>query len=221
MEHVEIYTRQNENSIFELLDKGRIINKEVYIRLHFGPDADYFVERYRTFVEICEQVLPRPEGIEFPIWGSISKNNCLRPEHNSVVYCLKVPKDQVIYLDGLKWDYVLNYLYVPRNDEDNKRHNQELNRLGFKNGHQLFERYNQGLYPELEAQIVHSWSRVLEIDNWSEFVVQGNLWMIQPEWITRVLHPGEDLLADASRELDLEYEAQLVRERQATREVVY
>ena len=36
----------------------------------------------------------------------------MRAIEKSVVYCLEVPSDQVIYFSSIKWDYVLNNLYI-------------------------------------------------------------------------------------------------------------
>ena len=214
---VDLFTRQHENSIFELIQKGEITNKELYVRLHTGPDAQYFMDRYRTFVEMAEKRVPRPEGTEYPIWGSVTDKFCMKPEYNSICYCLKVPKEEIIYFDGMKWDYVLNYLYIPKDDQDAKAHQKELQALGIQSGHFLFtDRYNC-LYPEMKEKIKASWERIFEIEDWGTFNVQGNIWRIKPEWVVRVLHPGDNLFGPPERPLDLARDAAMIKDRQTKR----
>nr|WP_242862846.1 DUF3841 domain-containing protein [Clostridium sp. C105KSO13] len=40
----------------------------------------------------------------------MSAENCLRPIPGTVVYVLDVPKEQIIYFDSGKWDYVHNHI---------------------------------------------------------------------------------------------------------------
>ena len=62
--------------------------------------------------------MAKPEDVKAPIWCSISPDNCLKPIPDTVVYVLEVPQDQIIYFDDVKWDYVLNRIYLPKDDED-------------------------------------------------------------------------------------------------------
>lgn len=206
METVAIYTRQHENSLYELVNKGYITNKELYVRLHMGQDADYFSERYRTFVKMAEEKVPRPEGIEFPIWGSTSIMNCLRPVDKELVYILDVPKDQVIYFDGLKWDYVLNYLYVPLNDADEERFKKFLKSQQIEHGFFIIKGKYQGLFPEIEAEIKASWPRIFTIDDWNSPFVQANLWRIDASWVRQIIHPGEEMQLDTEVGIDFDRE---------------
>lgn len=195
METVKLYTRQHENSYYELQNKGQMTNKEIYVTLHAGADAPYFRDRYGTFVKMAEKRIPRPEGIEYPIWCSVSKRNCLKPIEKELVYCLSVPKDQVIYFDGTKWDYVLNYLYLPKDDKDKKDFEQLVKKLGVKDEFNFIRGKYAGMFPDVEEKIRKSWERIFDIDDWSDFKVQANLWRIKKEWVRHIVRPGEDLFA--------------------------
>lgn len=214
---VELYTRQHENSIFEIIKKGYMTNKEIYVRLHMKQDANYFMDRYRYFSHLASKIVPRPQGTEYPIWTSISKNNCLKTEYNSLIYCLQVPRDQVVYLDGSKWDYVLNYLYIPKDDEDKKAYRAELKRLNIDNEYKIFKQY-KGYYPEIESKIQASWQRVFDIEAMDEYIIQANIWRIQADWIQRVIHPGDNIFAPPERSLNLQRDADWVKQRQALRQ---
>ncbi|MDO4671056.1 MAG: DUF3841 domain-containing protein [Aerococcus sp.] len=190
---MRLYTRQHKHSLYELERCGRIINKEIYVRLHMAKDADYFSERYRIFVQMAEKRLPRPADSDYPIWCGISKQTALVPDEEQVLYCLNVPDDHLILFDGLKWDYVLNYLYVPLNDADNATFQQDVKALGVSDSFQFFYGRYAHLFPAMEERIANSWERIFTIDSMSPIRTQANLWEIRQEWIEAIIHPGESL----------------------------
>lgn len=195
-ETVKLYTRQNDKTLLELERNGRILNHRVYVEMHFGDIAPLFLESYDWFTKEAEKRVPRPEYAEASIWCSISVENCLKPIPGTVVYVLEVPKDQVVYFDELKWDYVLNRIYIPKDEEDDTAYRRDLKEKGFTSRFEFFEGKYKGQYPEEERRIIESWSRVFEIDNWSVFNVCGNIWEIKKEWIKKVVYPGQPIEGD-------------------------
>lgn len=195
---VNLYTRQHKNSLYELKNKGRITNKEIYIRLHMGDIAGFFTERYRCFVEMAEKIVPRPDYADYPIWCSVSKNNCYKPIEGELVYCLSVPIENVIYFDGGKWDHVLNDIYIPSDQEDEKAYFEEVKALGVKDQFNFISGKYKGMYPDMERKIRDSWIRIFDIDTVNEFVIQANLWEIREEWVRHIVKPGEDLFEIAA-----------------------
>ena len=107
---------------------------------------------------------------------------------------LEVPKDQVIYFDYEKWDYVLNRIYLPKDREDREQYRRHLRELGVVNGFEFFQGRYKGMYPEEERRIRESWERIFDIDRWTIFNVCGNIWEIREEWVLRIVHPGEDVV---------------------------
>ena len=193
METVNLYSRQHENSLYELNTHNLITNKKIYVQLHLGDISDFFLERYDHFVKLAEKRVERPTGVEYPIWCAISKYNCLRAVDKSVVYCLSVPKDEVIFFDGGKWDYVLNNLYIPKDAKDKESYLEAIKRLGVKDEFNFLSGRYKGFYPEIERKIKDSWERIFDIEVWDKFTVQANLWQIKKEWIRHIVYPGEDL----------------------------
>lgn len=190
-ETVRLYTRQNDKTLYQLERDGRILNKKAYIELHFGDIAPLFMESYRWFTREAEKRVPRPEYAEGPIWCSVSAENCLKPVQGTVVYVLNVPKEQVIYFDDSKWDYVLNRIYLPKDEEDDKAYLQNLKDKGFRSRFEFFEGRYKGKYPEEERCIRESWKRVFEIEHRTIFNVCGNIWEIKAEWVKHIVYPGE------------------------------
>lgn len=193
---VRLYTRQNEKTLLSLEKKGRIINERLYVQLHFGPDADLFLDSYDWFTEEASKRLPKPEDVKAPIWCSISTEGCLKVVPGTVVYVLDVPESQVMYFDNLKWDHVLNRIYLPKDDQDAEEYEKHLKKLGVKDGFSFFVGKYKGMFPEEEKKIRESWVRAFDIDNWSPFAVSGNLWEIKEEWVKKIVHEGERIPED-------------------------
>ncbi len=190
---VRLYTRQNDKTLYQLERDGRLINQRVYVELHFGDIAPLFMESYDWFTKEAAKRVPKPDDVKAPLWCSISAKNCLKPIPGTVVYVLEVPEDQVIYFDDVKWDYVLNRIYLPKDKEDEQAYRRHLEEMGITNRFSFFDGPYKGMYPEEEARIKESWKRIFEIDDWTIFNVCGNLWEIKKAWVKQIVHPGEKI----------------------------
>ena len=190
---VRLYTRQNDKTLAQLERDGRIINQRAYVRMHFGDMAQHYLDSYDWFTAEAAKRVPKPDDVTASIWCSISAQNCLKPINGTVVYVLDVPKDKVIYFDEAKWDYVLNRIYIPADEDDRAAYKKHLNALGVQNGFEFFKGRYKGMYPREEERIRESWKRVFDIDNWTIFNICGNIWEIRREWVRQIVHPGEPL----------------------------
>lgn len=190
-ETVKLFTRQNDKTLGQLERDGRIINNRTYVRMHFGDMAQHYLDSYDWFTAEAAKRVPKPDDVQASIWCSIDIRNCLKPIEGTVVYALEVPADQVIYFDEGKWDYVLNRIYLPKDEEDRAAYKKHLAAMGLKNGFEFFSGRYKGFYPEEERRIIESWQRVFEIDKWTIFNVCGNIWEIRKEWVRQIVHPGE------------------------------
>ena len=192
-ETVILYTRQNDKTLAQLEKDGRIINNRLYVRLHFGDMARHYLESYDWFTEEAAKRVPKPEDVQASIWCSVSRSTCLPPIEDTVVYVLEVPADKVIYFDDGKWDYVLNRIYLPKDEADRLAYKKHLEAIGVKNGFEFFQGRYKGFYPEEERRIVESWQRVFDVDGWNTPSICGNIWEIRKEWVRQIVHPGETI----------------------------
>ncbi len=190
---VRLYTRQNDKTLHQLERDGRIINQRAYVEMHFGDIAPLFMESYDWFTKEAAKRVAKPEDVHAPIWCSISVDNCLKPIPGTVIYVLEVPEEQVMYFDDVKWDYVLNRIYLPKDEEDAAAYKQHLKDIGVENGFEFIQGRYKGKYPEEERKIRESWLRCFEIDNWTIFNVCGNIWEIKKEWVKKIVRPGEEI----------------------------
>lgn len=190
---VRLYTRQNDKTLYQLERDGRIINQRAYVEMHFGDIAPLFMESYDWFTKEAAKRVAKPDDVHAPIWCSISVENCLKPIPGTVVYVLEAPEEKVMYFDDVKWDYVLNRIYLPKDEEDAAAYKQHLKDIGAANGFEFFQGRYKGKYPEEERRIRDSWLRCFEIDKWTIFNVCGNLWEIRKEWVRKIVRPGESI----------------------------
>lgn len=183
-----LWSRQDIRSLDELMKNNVFRAKKEYIQEQFGDVADHYINLYTWFKNTAIQRVPAPKGVEFPIWCSISYENMLRPTVNTVVYEIQVDESDIIYFDGAKWDYVLNHIYIPKDENDAKEYYEEMKSRGFKDTFSFYNGKYSLLCPEERKRVIDSWYRIFDIDDWNIFVVQANIWEIKPEMIKDVLY---------------------------------
>ena len=181
-----LWTRQDERSLLDLEKDGVFRNKEEYIQANYDDISYHFISAYKWFTNEASKRVPKPEGVEFPIWCSISEDSMLRPIEGTICYKIEIPNKDIIYFDGAKWDYVLNHIYIPKDDADQKEYVKELREKGFKDQFNFIEGKTAHFYPLEKQRVMDSWKRIFEIEEWNIFVVQANIWEIKKEQIIEI-----------------------------------
>ena len=185
---VTLWTRQDKKSLEDLKNEGVIRIKRKHIEEKFDLIADYIIYLYNWFVKAADKRVPKPKGVEFPIWCSISEEYMLRPTVTEIVYVLEVEESEIIYFDGSKWDYVLNHHYVPKDELEGEEYEKDIISKGFKNSYSFLDENTAHFYPEERKRVVDSWIRVFETDQWDVFRIQANIWEIRPEMIKDIIY---------------------------------
>lgn len=198
MEYLNLYTLQNEKTVFELEQKGRITNKEIYLKLHLGDIADLFLPKYRTFTEMASARKARPQDVEYAIWCGVTREGTFRAEPGQVIYALQAPKEEVLYFDGRKWDYVLNAIYLPADAEDQQEFQELLSQRGIKSQYGFLDSTAARMNPDLVKRIRRSWERIFEIQDWDGRYIQASIWEIRKEWVRHIVKHDEDLFQVAA-----------------------
>lgn len=185
---VRLWTRQDIKSLEELKKHGVIRIKRDHLEEKFDAISGYIIKLYKWFVNAADQRNPKPEDVEFPVWCSISEENMLRPTEDTVVYVLEVDPSEVIYFDGVKWDHVLNHLYIPKDQADEEAYKKEMASRGHTNLFVFLDEATTHFYPRERKQVMDSWPRIFDIDEWDIFRVQANLWEIREDMIVDILY---------------------------------
>lgn len=184
---VTLWTRQDKRSLEELKNHCVIRIKRSNLEEKFDLISSHIIYLYNWFVDSAKEMVPKPDEVEFPIWCSISEEYMLRPTLNEVVYVLEVDESEVIYFDGMKWDYVLNHHYVPKDDRDAEEYARDIEKKGYKNSFSFMDEKTSHFYPEERKRVMDSWIRVFETNQWDKFRIQANIWEIRPEMIKDIL----------------------------------
>lgn len=188
MSKVTLWTRQDIRSLDDLGKNGVIRITRKHLEEKFEEIADYIINLYNWFVDKASKMVPKPEGVTFPVWCSVDERNMLRPTIDTVVYVLEVDESEIIYFDGVKWDYVLNHMYIPKDEKDAVEYEKYLESKGFKHGFSFIDERTAHFYPLEKKRVMDSWMRVFEIDEWNIFRVQANIWEIRKDMVKDIIH---------------------------------
>ncbi|PAB58783.1 DUF3841 domain-containing protein [Anaeromicrobium sediminis] len=189
---IKLWTRQNKGILTDLEEHGVYRVKEEYIKEKFDTIAPFYLKAYKRYTEGASKVVPKPEGVKYPIWLSTTENMMLQPTEDTVVFHLEVPKDYVVITDQEKWGYVINYWYVPLNKEDERKHNEELKKYGIGDESALIMSSKGNFYPLLRDKIKKSWDRLFDNNIRLGDLTQATLWEIKKDWIVDTIHSKED-----------------------------
>ena len=80
----------------------------------------------------------------------------------------------------MKWDYIVNYLYLPKNREDRKRFKQKLEKYNINVESDI---YLQDFYPRLKDEMTSSWKRLFDSDIKLSDKQVAISWKLRKEWI--------------------------------------
>lgn len=185
---IRLWTRQHKDVLKELEEKSFYYVKKEYILAKNDTISSYYFHLYDWYISHAEKIVPRPEGVQYPIWLSTSSDTMLQPVEDTVILELEVEREHVVITDFDKWGYVVNYWYVPLDKEDEKKHNEELKKNGIRDESALYMSHKGNFYPMLKNKIIKSWERIFEISEENHVLTQATLWEIKKEWLVKVLY---------------------------------
>ena len=188
-----LYKSKKKKSLNEIKEKGRFTNKKIYIEKHFEDISSFFTRCYDWFTKEASKIVSKPDDVEYPIWCATTVESCLMPIETEVVYILNIPDDKVILFDGGKWDYVLNYRYIPRDENDYKKYLNNLKLKGINDEYNIFSSKYSSYYKVEQEEIINSWHRIFNIKDATNFSLQANIWEIRKEWILDIVEHGESI----------------------------
>ena len=184
---VRAWTRQVSQVWDEIQATGRYMVREEYVREKNLEISDYYIELYRWLTEMCRaKMTTMPPEAKFPIWLAMTEAQRLGPAPNTISLTLEVPEDNLFLVDYDKWGYRVNHWYVPRDKEDERAHNAELERYGISNEASLITGQAGNFHPMLKRKVQASWQRVVEGPNENMDLNVGCIWEILPEWVVEV-----------------------------------
>ncbi|MFW5736768.1 MAG: DUF3841 domain-containing protein [Halanaerobium sp.] len=177
---VKVWTRQHKNVLKILKEKGVYRVRERYIRKKLDDCADIYLDVYRWLRNEAAKRMEIPEELKYPIWLSIEEELKLPAAEGMVFFELEVPRDQVMVFDMLKWDYIVNYLYLPEDKEDRKRFKEKLKKYNINVESDI---YLQNFYPRLKKEMTSSWERLFDSSIELSDQKVAISWELKEDWV--------------------------------------
>lgn len=181
-----LWTRQVPQVWEEIQHTGIYTVKKEYIQLKNDTISDFYINLYQWYTKAARKHLAIEAELEYPIWLSVSEEMMLQPTKDTVIFKLEVPDQEVIICNMNAWGFRVNYWYVPVDAEDEKRHNDELKRMGIADEADLVLTDKGNFYPALRKKIVDSWDRVFTLEAEKEIDRVATIWKIKKEWVKEV-----------------------------------
>ena len=184
MEPIRVWTKQHRAVLDELERTGRYRARRAYIELENQECAPIVLEAYDWLVRHSPGRAHRPAGVEYPVWVSFSQAAAMLPQEGTVLLELLVDPALVTPIHVAKWGMILNYSYIPKDEQDARRHRELLQLYRVSDAQAYMSRF----YPDIKREIIASWDRLfdegIQINSGQKY---GLLWEVQRQWVTRVI----------------------------------
>jgi len=187
MGKITLWTTQDARALKEIESRGVYRAKLTSILGKYDDCSDIFLKVYKWFSNAAGEVVPKPEGAEFPVWVAFEKELSFGLIEGQVRFELEVDSKDIIVFDSGKWDYILNYWYIPENSDDSERYEEKLKSYGIKNKSLI---YMTNFYPLLKREVEDSWRRLFDPSIKISGGDQATLWEIRADWIKNISYPG-------------------------------
>ncbi len=176
---IRLYTSQSEIVLDTIREKGIYHVKKEFIIKKYEEVANVFLEPYNWFIRKAENIVPKPEGAEYPIWLF---NDLVYVEKYEGCKVLEIEVDieNVIIFDPFKWNRILNLSYIPKDEKDRIEYNESLEKQGIKNEVSI---YTTNYYPHLKQKVIKSWESLFDDNIDLSKTNQVALWELRREWI--------------------------------------
>ena len=182
MDKVKVWTRQSEE-ILDILEKeGRYIVKKEYIEKKMEEHAGLYLDVYTWYSSKAENISPKPPGVKYPVWVSLLQEEKLDDCEGNVTLELSIDRSSLIILDIDKWGYIVNYMYIPKDKQDEEEHDRMLASYRIDDT----KAYMTPFYPSVKSKIMKSWDRLFDDTIVMSPVKIGTIWEIKKEWILNI-----------------------------------
>ena len=176
----KVWSRQHKAVLDEIKENNIYRVKERYIRKKLDTCADIYLDVYRWLRNEAGKRMEIPDKAKYPIWLTTQEELKLPMAEGFVFFELEIPADEIMIFDMLKWDYIVNYLYLPKDDEDRKEFKEKLEKYNISVESDI---YLQDFYPMLKKEMTASWERLFDKDIKLSDQEVGICWEIKEDWI--------------------------------------
>lgn len=181
---ITLWSKQHKNAYKELVQKGELTVSGRYIGKDLDEQGHLILPCYSWLALNHPQRYSKPSKAEFLIWLSYTQEGSMLAENDTLLLKLSIPKELVTPIHVAKWGTILNYSYIPLNEEDQKRHNLLLKDYGVSDAKAFMSEF----YPAIKREIIESWPRLFDpkisLDSQTYY---GTIWYLKKEWLREVI----------------------------------
>lgn len=183
MEKIKVWTKQNKEVLKQLEENGRYIAKKEYIKKDLEEHTDLVLDVYNWLSNNGPLSKDKPKDVDYPIWVSFKRDTTMMNDDDTVILELEIDPSIVTNINIDKWGMILNYSYIPADEEDAIRHKKLMADYGISDAKAYMSRF----YPQIKDEIIKSWYRLFD-DNVkpNNDSYYGNIWEVKKEWITNM-----------------------------------
>lgn len=175
-----VWTRQNEAVLDVLEDDGVYRVKEKYIRAKLDTCSDIFLNVYKWLRKEAGKRMEIPEVAKYPIWLTTDEDLKLPAADDCLIFELAIPDSDIMIFDMEKWDYIVNYMYLPEDGDDRKRFEEKLDKYGISVEADI---YLENFYSLLKQEMVESWERLFDKNLRLSEHDLAICWELRKEWV--------------------------------------
>jgi len=176
----KVWTRQDQ-AVLETLEKNGVYRvKEKYIRAKMGNLADIYLNVYKWLRNQASKRMDIPKEARYPIWLTTHEELKLPTAEGCINFELEIPESDILIFDMEKWDYIVNYMYLPKDDKDRNRFKEKLDKYNINVESDI---YLENFYPLLKQEMVSSWERLFDNSIRLSNHDLAITWELNREWV--------------------------------------
>ncbi|MEF2562362.1 MAG: DUF3841 domain-containing protein [Negativibacillus sp.] len=184
MKQITVWTKQHRSVLEQLEKTGRYIARREYIEIENQECAPLVLEVYDWLVQHSPNAKQKPADVDYPVWVSFAQDTTYLPQEQTVTLKLDLDPALIAPVHIAKWGTILNYSYIPLNEQDARRHRQLLESYRVSDT----QAYMSHFYPQIKREIIDSWGRLFDDSvHLNSDQKYGIIWEIKKEWVSAVL----------------------------------
>ena len=175
-------TTQHINVLNTLNDTSRYVLSPYYVcnEMNDAPEHKHLVmECYDWLAGHMVTAAGKPQDASYPIWLTPDTGSSYPASDEGAVLTLEIPDEYVSLISIERWTAIMDYRYLPADEEDAKRHAKLLADYGTSDA----KSYMSQFYPDVKREILESWPRVFETEGLANSQMYGLVWELKKEWL--------------------------------------
>lgn len=182
---VTLYTSQSQVVVDKMLESGRHVVENTFIKEKYGEASHVFLQAYSWYRQHAASVIERPSDAESAIWTFLDVKY-LDYSADSQIIKLRVPIEKVVFFRMSDWNKILN-LRLLGTEEEQAKYSEKLKKYQVAYEGDV---YTTAFYPHLKTELVRSWQKLFQYDQAIKETktlpfedIQGGIWELRNDWV--------------------------------------